>query len=71
MCIARNCQRGHAFVRRICSQERYFEAHGMLEVNCQGKRRNVGLMGVEELKIGIWRYLWTMSAGEACVSPFN
>jgi hypothetical protein len=57
-------------VRRICSQERYFEAYGMLEVSCQGKWRNVGLIGVEELKIGICRYLWMMSAGEACVRPF-
>jgi hypothetical protein len=63
--VARNCQRGPAFARRICSQARYFEAYGMLEVSCQGKWRNVGLMGVEELKIGICRYLWTMSAGEA------
>jgi hypothetical protein len=68
--IARNRQRGPAFARRICSQARYFEAHGMLEANCQGKRKNVGLMGVEELKIGICRYLRTMSAGEACVRPF-
>jgi len=42
----------------------------MLEVNHQGKQKNVGLMGVEELKIGIHRYLWTMPTGEACVRPF-
>ncbi len=42
----------------------------MLEVNHQGKQKNVGLMGVEELKIGICRYLRTMSVGEACVRPF-
>ncbi len=45
MRIARNHQCGLAFARRICSQARYFEVHGMLEVNCQGKQKNVGLMG--------------------------
>jgi hypothetical protein len=70
MRVARNRQRGPAFARRVCSQARYFEAHGMLEASCQGKRNNVGLMGVEELKIGIRRYLRTMSAGVASVRPF-
>jgi hypothetical protein len=42
----------------------------MLEVNHQGKQKNVRLMGVKELKIGICRYLWMMPAGEACVRPF-
>jgi len=70
MHVARNHQCSPAFARRICSQARYFEAYGMLEVNCQGKRKNVGLIGVKELRIGICRYLQTMSAGEACVRTF-
>jgi hypothetical protein len=68
--VARNHQHGLAFARRICSQARYFEVHEMLEVNCQGKWKNVGLMGVEELKIRICRYLQTMPAGEAYVRLF-
>jgi len=34
MHVARNHQHGPAFARRVCSQARYFEAHGMLEASC-------------------------------------
>jgi hypothetical protein len=42
----------------------------MLEVNCQRKQKNMKLIGVEELKIRICKYVWMMSAGEACVRLF-
>jgi hypothetical protein len=65
--VAQIRQRGPAFARRICSQARYFEAHGMLEASLQGKRKHAGLMDIEGLQAGLRRYLRTMPAGKASV----